>query len=209
MRLLLGRDAVRAAAEAERTRAEADRKWRSLSESTDFIDDAGQTSNPASPSSSTGGRADLKSRTWLITGASSGLGYALAEFVLQRGDRVVLAARSMNSMSGLAARYPDRALALALDVTNAEQRSAAVQQTEQRFGGIDVLVNNAGIDYIGAIEEQEERHYRAIFEGNFFSAVSMLRLVLPGMRGRKQGTIVNVTSMSSSASLPVNGCDSA
>jgi NAD(P)-dependent dehydrogenase (short-subunit alcohol dehydrogenase family) len=92
MRLLLGRDAVRAAAEADRMRAEADRKWRSLSESTDFIDDAGQTSNPASPSSSTGGRADLKSRTWLITGASSGLGYALAEFVLQRGDRVVLAA---------------------------------------------------------------------------------------------------------------------
>src|SRR5205085_5346039 len=112
MRLLLGRDAVRAAAEAERTRAEADRKWRSLSESTDFIDDAGQTSNRASQSSSTGGRADLKSRTWLITGASSGLGYALAEFVLQRGDRVVLAARSMNSMSGLAARYPDSALAI-------------------------------------------------------------------------------------------------
>src|SRR6202051_1990481 len=106
MRLLLGRDAVRAAAEAERTRAEADRKGRAVGESTGFIDDAGQPSNPASPSSSTGGRADLKSRAWLITGASSGLGYALAEFVLQRGERVVLAARSMNSMSGLAARYP-------------------------------------------------------------------------------------------------------
>src|SRR6202048_1698356 len=79
MRLLLGHDAVRAAAEAERTRAGADRKWRSLSESTDFIEDARQTSNRASQSSSTGGRADLKSRTWLITGASSGLGYALAE----------------------------------------------------------------------------------------------------------------------------------
>src|SRR6267154_1243851 len=177
MRLLLGRDAVRAAAEAERTRAEADRKWRPLSESTDFIDDAGQSANPASQSSSTGGRADLKSRTWLITGA----------------------------VSGLAARYPDRALALALDVTNADQRAAAVQQTEQRFGAIDVLVNNAGIDYIGAIEEQEERDYRAIFEVNFFGAVSMLRLVLPGMRARKQGTIVNVSSMDGIASLPVNG----
>src|SRR6202035_6143516 len=135
MRLLLGRDAVRAAAEAERTRAEADRKWRSLSESTDFIDDAGQTSNPASQSSSTGGRADLKSRTWLITGASSGLGYALAEFVLQRGDRVVLAARSMNSMSGLAARYPDRALAVGLDVTQPQQRIAAVERAQAHFGG--------------------------------------------------------------------------
>jgi NAD(P)-dependent dehydrogenase (short-subunit alcohol dehydrogenase family) len=205
MRLLLGRDAVRAAAEAERTRAEADRKWGSLSESTDFIDDAGQTSNLASPSSSTGGRAERKSRTWLITGASSGLGYALAEFVLQQGDRVALGARSQAAMTALAARYPDRALALALDVTNAEQRAAAVHQTEQRFGGIDVLVNNAGIDYIGAIEEQEERDYRAIFEVNFFGAVSMLRLVLPGMRARQQGTIVNVSSMDGIASLPVNG----
>ena len=203
MRLLLGRDAVRAAAEAERTRAEADRKWRSLSESTDFIDDAGQTSNPASQSS--GGRADLKSRTWLITGASSGLGYALAEFVLQRGDRVVLAARSMNSMSGLAARYPDRALAIGLDVTQPQQRIAAVERAQAHFGGIDVLVNNAGIDFLGAVEEQREEDYRAQFEVNFFGAVAMLRLVLPGMRRRQSGTIVNISSMDGIASLPVNG----
>src|SRR5258708_31795451 len=109
MRLLLGRDAVRAAAEAERTRAGADRKWRSLSESTDFIDDAGQTSNRASQSSSTGGPADLKSRTSLITGASSRLGYPLADFLLQRGGRLVPAARSMHSMSGPPPPFPDRA----------------------------------------------------------------------------------------------------
>src|SRR5260221_7734088 len=101
-------------------------KGRSLEDSRDFIDDAGQTPTLASQSSSTAGRADLKSRTWLITGASSGIGYALAEFVLQRGDRVVLAARSMNSMSGLAARYPDRALAVGLDVTQPQQPVAAV-----------------------------------------------------------------------------------
>jgi NAD(P)-dependent dehydrogenase (short-subunit alcohol dehydrogenase family) len=148
---------------------------------------------------------NTKAKTWLITGASSGLGYTLAEYALQQGDRVALGARSQAAMTALAARYPDRALALALDVTNAEQRAAAVQQTEQRFGVIDVLVNNAGIDYIGAIEEQEERDYRAIFEVNFFGAVSMLRLVLPGMRARKQGTIVNVSSMDGIASLPVNG----
>jgi len=148
---------------------------------------------------------DNKVKTWLITGASNGLGYALAEYVLQQGDRVALGARSQAAMNALAARYPDTALAIPLDVTNAEQRADAVQQTEQRFGAIDVLVNNAGIDYIGAIEEQEERHYRAIFEVNFFSAVSMLRLVLPGMRARKQGTIVNVSSMDGIASLPVNG----
>src|SRR5258707_173448 len=148
---------------------------------------------------------NTKTRTWLITGASSGLGYALAEYALQQGDRVALGARSQAAMTALAARHPDKALALALDVTNAEQRAAAVQQTEQRFGAIDVLVNNAGIDYIGAIEEQEERDYREIFEVNFFGAVSMLRLVLPGMRARKQGTIVNVSSMDGIASLPVNG----
>src|SRR6202140_1691423 len=146
-----------------------------------------------------------KAQTWLITGSSSGLGYSLAEYVLQQGDRVALGARSQAAMTALAARYPDRALALALDVTNAEQRAAAVHQTEQRFGGIDVLVNNAGIDYIGAIEEQEERDYRAIFEVNFFGAVSILRLVLPGMRARRQGTIVNASSMDGIASLPVNG----
>src|SRR5882724_2118813 len=205
LRLLLGRDAVRAAAEAERTRAEADRKWRSLSESTDFIDDAGQTSNRASQSSSTGDRADLKSRTWLITGASSGLGYALAEFVLQRGERVVLAARSMNSMSGLAARYPDRALAVGLDVTQPQQRIAAVERAQAHFDGIDVLVNNAGIDFLGAVEEQREEDYRAQFEVNFFGAVAMLRLVLPGMRRRQSGTIVNISSMDGIASPPVNG----
>ena len=176
-----------------------------MSESTDFIDDAGQTSNRALPSSSTGGRADLKSRTWLITGASSGLGYALAEFVLQRGDRVVLAARSMNGMSGLAARYPGRALAVGLDVTQPQQRIAAVERAQAHFGGIDVLVNNAGIDFLGAVEEQREEDYRAQFEVNFFGAVAMLRLVLPGMRRRQSGTIVNISSMDGIASLPVNG----
>jgi NAD(P)-dependent dehydrogenase (short-subunit alcohol dehydrogenase family) len=94
---------------------------------------------------------------------------------------------------------------LVLDVTNAEQRTAIVSQAEARFGGIDVLVNNAGIDFLGAIEEQDERDYRAQFEVNFFGAVALLRLVLPGMRRRKQGTIVNVSSMDGIASLPVNG----
>jgi NAD(P)-dependent dehydrogenase (short-subunit alcohol dehydrogenase family) len=176
-----------------------------LSESTDFIDDAGQAPNPVSQSSTTSRRAERKSRSWLITGASSGLGYALAEFALQQGERVVLAARSLNSMNALAARYPKTALAVELDVTQARQRIAAVQQAEAHFGGIDVLVNNAGIDFIGAIEEQREEDYRAQFEVNFFGAVAMLRVVLPGMRRRQSGTIVNISSMDGIASLPVNG----
>ena len=144
-------------------------------------------------------------KTWLITGTSSGLGYALAKYVLERGDRVVMGSRTLDNMADLAARYPERALAILLDVTNVEQRAAIVSQAEARFGGIDVLVNNAGIDFLGAIEEQDERDYRAQFEVNFFGAVALLRLVLPGMRRRKQGTIVNVSSMDGIASLPVNG----
>src|SRR5579859_5483530 len=144
-------------------------------------------------------------KTWLITGASSGLGYALAQYVLERGDRVVLAARSLNAMTALAARYPNTAIAVALDVTKPAERAAAVHEAEARFGAIDVLVNNAGIDFIGAIEEQDERDYRTQFEVNFFGAVAMLRLVLPGMRERKRGTIVNVSSMDGLASVPVNG----
>src|SRR5271170_939978 len=146
-----------------------------------------------------------KAKTWLITGASSGLGYALAKYVLEQGDHVVMGSRTLDGMGTLAERYPGRALALVLDVTNPADRAAAVQQTEARFGGIDVLVNNAGIDFLGAIEEQDERDYRAQFEVNFFGAVALLRLVLPGMRARKRGTIVNVSSMDGIASLPVNG----
>src|ERR1700758_1770765 len=96
-----------------------------------------------------------QAKTWLITGASSGLGYALAKYVLEQGDRVAMGARTLSTMADLTERYPGRALALTLDVTSAEQRAAAVQQTEARLGSIDVLVNNAGIDFLGAIEEQD------------------------------------------------------
>jgi len=111
----------------------------------------------------------------------------------------------MNSMSGLAARYPDRALAIGLDVTQLQQRIAAVERAQAHFGGIDVPVNNAGIDFLGAVEEQREEDYRAQFEVNFFGVVAMLRLVLPGMRRRQSGTIVNISPMDGIASLPVNG----
>jgi NAD(P)-dependent dehydrogenase (short-subunit alcohol dehydrogenase family) len=144
-------------------------------------------------------------KTWLITGASSGLGYALANYVLEKGDRVAMGARTLSTMTDLAALHPKTALALTLDVTKPEQRVAAVEQTEARFGSVDVLVNNAAIDFIGAIEEQDERDYRTLFEVNFFGAVALLRLVLPRMRARKRGTIVNVSSMDGIASLPVNG----
>jgi NAD(P)-dependent dehydrogenase (short-subunit alcohol dehydrogenase family) len=147
--------------------------------------------------------------TWFITGASSGLGYALAEHVLQKGGRVVMGARTVGPMNELASRYPDRGLAVELDVTKPDQRASAVQRCEDRFGSLDVLVNNAAVDFLGAVEEQDEAAYRATFEVNFFAPVELMRLVLPGMRSRKQGTIVNISSMEGIASVPVNGTYSA
>ncbi|WP_399896139.1 oxidoreductase [Streptomyces sp. BBFR51] len=144
-------------------------------------------------------------KTWLITGASSGLGKALAEYVLEQGDQVVATASSTRATSELAARYPQTALAVPLDVTDPEQRAEGVRAAEERFGGIDVLVNNAAIDFIGALEEQEEADYRRLFEVNFFGAVALTRAVLPGMRRRGSGTVVNVSSMDGLASLPANG----
>ena len=146
---------------------------------------------------------------WLITGASSGLGYALAEHVLKQGDQVVLAARTVASMEALAASYPNTALAVGLDVSDPQQQVAALRQAEARFGAIDFLVNNAGIDFLGAIEEQDEADYRKIFEVNFFGAVALLRLALPAMRARGRGMIVNMSSMDGIASLPANGFYSA
>ena len=113
----------------------------------------------------------MSETTWFITGASSGLGYSLAEHVLQQGERVAMGARTLGPMSDLAQRYPDSGLALKLDVTDPDQRATAVQVTVDHFGSIDVLVNNAAVDFLGAVEEQDEAAYRATFEVNFFAPV--------------------------------------
>jgi NAD(P)-dependent dehydrogenase (short-subunit alcohol dehydrogenase family) len=147
--------------------------------------------------------------TWFITGASSGLGLAFAEKALEEGDQVVLAARSQQTMKAVVARFPDTALAIEMDITDREQRATAVRVAETRFGRIDVLINNAGVDFLGAIEEQREEDYRRTFEVNVFGAVEMIRLVLPGMRGRRAGTIVNISSMDGFSSVAANGFYSA
>ncbi|MCQ4205940.1 oxidoreductase [Streptomyces longispororuber] len=151
----------------------------------------------------------MSRKTWLITGASSGLGKALAEHLLDQGEQVVATASSTQATTELAARHPRTALAVKLDVTDPADREAAVRAAEERFGGIDVLVNNAAIDFIGALEEQRESDYRRLFEVNFFGAVALTRAVLPGMRARRSGTVVNVSSMDGLASLPANGYYSA
>ncbi|MGO9032446.1 oxidoreductase [Mycobacterium sp.] len=133
--------------------------------------------------------------TWLITGCSSGLGHALAEAVIGAGHNAVVTARNVTSVADLSDASPERVLAVALDVTKPEQVASAVQQAQQRFGGVDVLVNNAGYGYRSAVEEGDDADIRTLFETHFFGTVAMIKAVLPGMRGRRSGAIVNISSI--------------
>ena len=133
--------------------------------------------------------------TWLITGCSTGLGRALAEAALQRGDNVVATARDASKVEDLTTAYPDTALALSLDVTDVDQVRTAVERGTETFGGIDVLVNNAGYGYRAAVEEGDDDDVRTLFDTHFFGAVDMIKAVLPQMRARRTGTIVNLSSI--------------
>ncbi|GAA2099272.1 oxidoreductase [Microlunatus panaciterrae] len=133
--------------------------------------------------------------TWLITGCSTGLGRELAQAVLAHGHNAVVTARDAASVQDLADAHPATALALSLDVTDQAQVTRAVQQAEERFGGVDVLVNNAGYGYRAAVEEGEEPAVAQLFATNFFGAVAMIKAVLPGMRSRRHGSIVNISSI--------------
>jgi NAD(P)-dependent dehydrogenase (short-subunit alcohol dehydrogenase family) len=133
--------------------------------------------------------------TWLITGCSTGLGRALAEAVIRSGHNTVVTARDVTRVSELADISPERVLAVALDVTKAEQITAAAEQAQERFGSIDVLVNNAGYGYRAAVEEGDDAQVRELFETHFFGAVAMIKAVLPGMRARRSGAIVNISSI--------------
>ena len=120
--------------------------------------------------------------TWLITGCSTGLGRALAEAVLDAGHNAVVTARDAAKVKDLADAHPDTALAVALDVTDHEQVAGAVRPAEERFGGVDVLVNNAGYGYRAAVEEGEDADVATLFATNFFGPVALIKAVLPGMR---------------------------
>ena len=145
------------------------------------------------------------SPVWFITGCSTGFGRELARLVLERGWRAVVTARNPAQVADLVQGYEDRALALKLDVTDDSQVEAAAKAAQERFGQIDVLVNNAGYGYLAAVEEGEDREIRAMFEANFFGLVAMTRAVLPGMRARHSGCIVNISSIGGLASFPATG----
>jgi NAD(P)-dependent dehydrogenase (short-subunit alcohol dehydrogenase family) len=134
-------------------------------------------------------------RVWLITGASSGFGRAIAEAAFNAGDTVVAGVRRPTAMDDLATRYPERATAVELDVTDESQVTAAVAQTMLWHGRIDVLVNNAGCGLVGAVEETTDRELRDLMDLHFFGPAALIRAVLPHMRAQRSGAIVNLTSM--------------
>ncbi|TAM64690.1 oxidoreductase [Mycobacterium sp.] len=133
--------------------------------------------------------------TWLITGCSTGLGRALAEAVVAAGHNAVVTARDVTAVGDLAESAPERMLAVALDVTKPAQVASAVQQAQVRFGHVDVLVNNAGYGYRAAVEEGVDADVRTLFETHFFGTVAMIKAVLPDMRARRRGAIVNISSI--------------
>jgi NAD(P)-dependent dehydrogenase (short-subunit alcohol dehydrogenase family) len=143
--------------------------------------------------------------TWFITGCSTGLGRALAQAVLERGENAAITARDTRGLADLAKAYPDTALALTLDVTDDEQVAAAVRQAEDAFGGIDVLVNNAGYGYRAAVEEGDPADVQRLFATNFFGPVALIKAALPGMRARRSGAIVNISSIGALRRPPGSG----
>ncbi len=134
------------------------------------------------------------SKTWLITGCSTGFGRLLAEAALARGDRVVATARDPATLGALVDRHPETARAAALDVTRAGDAARAVSLAEEAFSGVDILVNNAGYGMMGALEEGTADEYRPMFETNVFGLIETTRAALPAMRRKGGGRIVNLSS---------------
>jgi NAD(P)-dependent dehydrogenase (short-subunit alcohol dehydrogenase family) len=146
---------------------------------------------------------NMEKPVWFITGCSTGFGHELARQVLELGYRTVVTARNPADVKDLAAL--GEALVLKLDVTDQRQISAAIKAAEKQFGRIDVLVNNAGIGYFAAVEESEEKEVRRMFDINVFGLSRMIHAVLPGMRQRRQGFIVNFSSIGGLRSFPSVG----
>src|SRR5262249_38646488 len=134
------------------------------------------------------------SPVWLITGCSTGIGREIAIAALEKGHRAVVTARKPSAVEDIRERFPDQVAVAALDVTDRSQIAAAIAAGHKAFGQIDVLCNNAGYGYMAAIEEGEEDEVRAMFEANFWGPLNLIRAVLPEMRVRRSGYIINISS---------------
>ncbi|MET7301883.1 oxidoreductase [Embleya sp. NPDC005575] len=135
------------------------------------------------------------SRIWLVTGANSGFGRAITEAAVAAGDTVVAAARRPESLTDLVAAHPGRIEAVRLDVTDTAGIETVVTELVARHGRVDVLVNNAGRTHVGALEETTDAELRALFDVHVFGPAALVRAVLPHMRARRSGAIVQLSSM--------------
>lgn len=144
-------------------------------------------------------------KTWLITGCSSGIGAGIAKAVLASGDQAVVTARNKDKVKDIVHAYPETALAVSLDVTDNESIKNAVKEANEKFGTIDVLVNNAGYGYRSAVEEGENEEIQKLFQTNLFGPINVIKAVLPGMRAQKSGAILNVTSIAAARSAVGSG----
>lgn len=146
---------------------------------------------------------------WFITGASRGFGLEIAREALSRGDSVVATARNPQSVVDALPDAGDRLAAVSLDVNDAAQARAAVDTAVERFGRIDVLVNNAGRGLLGAMEEVSDDEVRAVFDVNVFGLLSVTRAVLPQMRAQRSGLVINLSSVGGFVAWPGWGAYSA
>jgi NAD(P)-dependent dehydrogenase (short-subunit alcohol dehydrogenase family) len=144
-------------------------------------------------------------KNWFITGTSKGLGRAVAEAALARGDRVAATARDTISIQPLVDRFGDAVLPIQLDVRDKAACVAAVDRAAEAFGALDVVVNNAGVGVIGAVEETSEDEARAIFDTNFFGPLAVTQAALPYLRGQKHGHVVQMSSIGGLIAFPMVG----
>ncbi|HWI44244.1 MAG TPA: oxidoreductase [Nocardioides sp.] len=146
---------------------------------------------------------DNAGKRWLVTGCSTGIGREIAQAALDAGHRVCVTARSVEAVEDFGS-FGEQVVVVPLDVTDRDQVSAAVDAVEQAWGGIDVLVNNAGYGYLSAVEEGDDAEVRRLFDTNYFGAVDMIKAVLPGMRAQGSGHIINISSMTGLVANPPN-----
>lgn len=144
-------------------------------------------------------------QTWFITGCSTGFGRALALAVLEKGDQVVVTSRKTGDVADIVGLHGENAISVALDVTNKSEITHAVKEAVDKFGRIDVLVNNAGIGYFGSVEESEEDEVRKMFDINFWGLADVTRAVLPVMRNQRSGHILNIASIGGLRGFPSLG----
>jgi NAD(P)-dependent dehydrogenase (short-subunit alcohol dehydrogenase family) len=148
-----------------------------------------------------------RKKTWFITGCSSGFGRILSEFALDRGDRVIATGRTLASIEDLKtrAKTPDQLAVFELDVNRTGQIGGVVTSAIRAMGRIDVLVNNAGYGYVGALEETDPEEIRKVFDTNVFGLIEVTRAVLPQMRSQKSGHIINLSSVAGMSGTPGAG----